>query len=55
MEVRLPTCHFTPGRYAWQLENALRFSKPIPYVGHQGLFNVDDDLVTEAIERDVHA
>jgi hypothetical protein len=42
---------FSPGRFAWQLENVLRFPTPIPFNGHQGIFNVDDDLVADQIAQ----
>jgi hypothetical protein len=42
---------FSPGRFAWQLENVRRFPSPIPYIGHQGIFNVDDDLVADQLEK----
>jgi len=29
---------FTPGRWAWRLENVRRLRKPIPVAGHQGFF-----------------
>lgn len=31
---------FTPGRFAWKLENPMPFSEQIPYRGSQGLFDV---------------
>lgn len=40
---------FSPGRYGWLFENPVRFAKPIPYVGRQGLFNVPDEVVAEAL------
>lgn len=44
---------FHPGRYAWQLKNVTRFITPIPYKGAQGLFNVEDNLVHDAIVKAV--
>ena len=35
---------FTPGRYAWMMENAVLFDKPIPATGKQGLWNFYGDL-----------
>lgn len=32
--------NYSPGRYAWKLEGARPFPKPIPYRGRQGFFNV---------------
>ena len=44
---------FAQHRFAWQLENVRRFPNPIPYTGHQGIFNVDDDLVAEQMDKAV--
>lgn len=33
---------FTPGRYAWMMEDAVLFEKPIPASGKQGLWNAPD-------------
>lgn len=35
------------GPYGFVLEDARRFSKPIPYRGMPGVFNVPDDIVKE--------
>lgn len=35
---------FTPGRYAWVLEEPVLFDKPIPASGKQGLWNWDGEL-----------
>ena len=35
---------FSPGRFAWQLENVFKLTSPIPYKGKQGLFEVPDYL-----------
>jgi hypothetical protein len=32
--------NYDTGRYAWELANVRMFAKPVPYVGHQGLFDV---------------
>lgn len=32
---------YTRGRYAWQCINPVRFEKPIPCAGHQGLWDWD--------------
>ncbi len=37
--------NFSPGRFAWKLENIRRLKNPIPIKGKQGLFNVPDDLI----------
>jgi hypothetical protein len=36
---------FSPGRFAWRLENIRRFVNPPLVRGKQGLFNVPDDLI----------
>jgi hypothetical protein len=33
---------FSPGRFAWKLENIRRIKNPPPIKGKQGLFDVDD-------------
>lgn len=40
---------FTPGRYAWKLENVRAFKKPFPIRGAQGLFDVDDQVVEKML------
>lgn len=35
---------YTPGRYAWKLRNPVKYDKPIPARGQQGLWNWEDDL-----------
>jgi hypothetical protein len=40
---------YTPGRFAWLCANPVRFKTPIPYRGGQGLFDVPDDLLVDAI------
>lgn len=37
------------GPFCMILEDAIRFAKPIPYRGAQGLFDVSDSVVEEAI------
>ena len=37
------------GPYCFVLQNVRVFAKPIPYTGHQGFFDVPDDLVKEAL------
>jgi len=32
---------WTPGRYAWEIENLMQLPKPIPAKGKQGLWNFD--------------
>ena len=41
--------NYGPGRFGWVLEDVLAFRAPIPYRGMQGLFNVPDEVVREAI------
>ena len=38
---------FTDGRFAWELVVCKRFAKPIPYRGHQGMWDVSDELLVE--------
>lgn len=40
---------FTAGRFAWRRGGYTQFRQPIPFKGHQGLFNVPRALVEEAI------
>ena len=35
---------FTPGRYAWIMENPVLFKEPIPAKGMQGLWNYDGEI-----------
>lgn len=35
---------FTPGRYAWVMENPVFFNEPIPASGKQGLWNWEGEL-----------
>jgi len=39
---------FTPGRFAWLMEDALAFDPPIPWRGSLGLFDVPDHILPEA-------
>lgn len=39
---------FTPGRYAWIMEHAVLFKKPVPASGKQGLWNWDPVFVKHA-------
>ena len=36
---------YTPGRYAWALEDVLPFEKPIPYKGSLSLWEFPDELL----------
>uniref|UniRef100_A0A6M3LGZ5 Putative ASCH domain-containing protein n=1 Tax=viral metagenome TaxID=1070528 RepID=A0A6M3LGZ5_9ZZZZ len=40
---------FSDGRVAWFTGNLQAFSKPIPYKGSQGFFNVPESIVREAL------
>jgi len=40
---------FSPGRFAWRLENVRAFKEPLSIRGKQGLFDVDDRIVQEAL------
>lgn len=37
--------NYTPGRFAWLFANVKKI-EPIPYKGHQGFFDIPDDLVS---------
>jgi hypothetical protein len=39
---------YTPGRYAILCDDPVRFAEPIPFAGHQGLFDVPDGLLESA-------
>jgi hypothetical protein len=34
---------FSPGRWAWRLDDVRRLRTPVPFTGGQGLFTVDDE------------
>lgn len=40
----------TEGPFCWVLKNIRKFNTPIPYRGAQGLFDVPDEVVAEALE-----
>ena len=40
---------FSPGGYAWELEEVERFDEPIPYRGQQGLWDLDTDALPAGI------
>lgn len=44
---------FTPGRFAWKLENPQPFSEPIPYRGSQGLFDVPITVIRPYLTMEV--
>lgn len=37
---------YTPGRFMWKTDDLRRLPEPVPYTGHQGLFEIPDDLLT---------
>lgn len=41
--------NYEPNRFAWKTTNLRRLSPPIPFVGRQGIFNVPDELITNAL------
>ncbi len=44
LEDQRPYGDFTPGRFAWLLEDVVKLPEPIPCRGHQGLWRPDPDL-----------
>lgn len=42
---------FGPDRFAFLTANPVRFAEPIPYPGRQGVFDVPEDVVREALAR----
>ena len=42
--------NYAPERYAWLTRNCRRFKRPFQVTGRQGLFNVPDELVMEALK-----
>lgn len=45
---------FRPGRFAWELEDVLRFEKPVSYRGRQGLFRVPAEALPEEARDYLH-
>lgn len=41
--------NFSPGRFAWLLENIRPLKSPLPWKGRQGPFNVEDARIQEAL------
>lgn len=39
---------FSPGRFAWLLEDVVALPEPIPYRGAQGLFEIPDEVLEVA-------
>lgn len=42
-------CFYAPDRYAWPLESARRFAKPVPFRGPQKFASVSRDVVVDAL------
>lgn len=49
-EVEALLGNYESGRFGWVTRNVREFIQPIPYRGMQGLFDVPDEVVREAIE-----
>ncbi|HVS73124.1 MAG TPA: ASCH domain-containing protein [Phycisphaerae bacterium] len=47
--------NFAPGRFAWELRDFGRFSRPVPFKGCQGIFDVSEELVADQMMRAVQA
>jgi hypothetical protein len=41
---------YSPGRYAWKLDNLRPLKKPFRVSGKQGFFEVDDAMIKEALK-----
>lgn len=39
------------GRYAWELAEVRKFETPVPCTGHQGFFNVPNEVVAEQLAK----
>ena len=42
---------FSDGRWGWMTRDLRRFPDPIPFKGHQQLFNVPDELVADQLAK----
>lgn len=42
---------FSSGRWAWELREPVKLNRPIPIVGHQGLWDVYDSVIPESARR----
>lgn len=42
--------NWSPERYAWRRGDFVRLPTPIPYSGHQGLFNVQAEVIEPLLE-----
>lgn len=47
--------NWSPGRYAWKMDNVIALPKPIPYKGCQGLVRIRDEQVLEKLGGLSHA
>ena len=43
--------NYSPGRYAWILENVVPLASPIPYRGRQGLFEIPEIILAAEITK----
>lgn len=48
-------CRMARKGFAWELENPRQFRESLPYAGAAGMFLVEDELVSDAIETSVIA
>lgn len=42
---------YTPGRWAWKLDEVRALAKPVPLRGRQQLFEVDDSVILDAVSE----
>lgn len=42
---------WSPGRYAWKLDNIIPLSAPIPFTGNQGLQRITDESVLKKLRQ----
>lgn len=45
--------NYAGGRYGWMLTDIVPLIAPIPFSGHQGLFDIPDNLLTPAAPQDL--
>lgn len=43
--------NYAPGRFAWVLRDVEVLPEPIPFKGRQGIFDVPDELLAQAVSR----
>lgn len=41
--------NYAPGRHAWRLEDIRNLTTPIPFTGRQGIFEIPDELLEDAL------